>query len=272
MIVFDAVTKVFGDGSVGVEDVSFEVLSGECAFIVGPSGSGKTTLLRLLTKEHSPTSGTISIDDTPLSAVSRWNLHTHRRRIGVVYQDYKLIEEKNVWENIALPLEISRMKTAEIEERVTELLELVGLSDHALYFPRQLSGGEAQRVAIARALAINPDIVCADEPTGNLDPKTSLAIAHLLFQIQEAGTTLLFATHDTGVLAAFPDVRTIRIEDGSVESDTASKEAPAKKPAKKAKKKPAAEEAADKKEEKQPSKKSEKPTKKTKKKVKIKKV
>lgn len=220
MLNFDGVTKQFPDGSYGVEDITFSLESGESLFITGHSGSGKTTLLRLLTRELIPTEGEISLNDQSLSSINRRNVHLHRRTIGMVYQDYRLIEERNVWENIALPLEVARWKAAEIEERVTELLELVELTDHALNFPRQLSGGEAQRVAIARAIANDPDIICADEPTGNLDPENSLLIADLLFELQKEGVMLLFATHDQEVLKAYSDVRRLTIQSGKITADT----------------------------------------------------
>jgi cell division transport system ATP-binding protein len=223
MIRFASVTKQFGDDSYALRDVSFEVAPGEFVCITGPSGSGKTTLMRLLTKEYSPTHGDIFFHDQPLSHIKDNKVHEHRRRIGVIFQDYKLLPEFNVWENIALPLYIVNKPLEEIENRVTDLLKLVNLVDKAFYFPSQLSGGEAQRVSIARALAIGPSVIFADEPTGNLDPETSVAIAQLLTKINQLGTTILLATHDIGVLETLANSRRLHLNKGVLDSDTQAK-------------------------------------------------
>ncbi len=231
MITFETITKQFGDGSYALQDVSFAIDPGELVMITGPSGSGKTTLMRLLTMEYKPTQGEITFFDTPLSQVKSGHVYQHRRQIGVVFQDYKLLPEYNVWENIALPLYIVGKSTAEIESRVTDLLKLVNLTEKAYLFPNQLSGGEAQRVSIARALATGPSVIFADEPTGNLDPETSLSIAKLLKTINELGTTILFATHDLGVLKALADERHIKLDNGHLVKDTKvgiDRKAPAK--------------------------------------------
>lgn len=219
MISFAHVTKKFGE-TAALTDVSFEVEKGELVLIIGPSGSGKTTLMRLLIKEYEPSEGEITFDGELLSKVHGGGVPKHRRRIGVVFQDYKLLPEMNVWENIALPLSIIGKSQAETESRVTDLLKLIGLTDKALLFPSQLSGGEAQRVSIARALATGPGIIFADEPTGNLDPETSLSIAKLLRQINKLGTTLLLATHDSTVLAALSGERKITLHKGELIDDT----------------------------------------------------
>jgi cell division transport system ATP-binding protein len=224
MIVFSSVTKQFFPESIAVEDVSFEIEPGELVVITGPSGSGKTTLMRLLTKEYLPSSGeilfhNISLDDIPDSQVFR-----HRRQIGVVFQDYKLISELNVWENIALPLSIVGKEESEIETRVTDLLTLVSLTDKAFYFPKQLSGGEAQRISIARALSTGPKVLFADEPTGNLDAESSVEIAKLLERINSFGTTVLFATHDTNVIDLLTkNYRHLTMEKGKLVSDSDKK-------------------------------------------------
>jgi len=183
MIVFSSVSKSFADKQTAIVDLNLEINEGDLLVITGPSGAGKTTLMKLLIREYK---------NSEIPAL--------RRKIGVVFQDYKLIEEMNVWENIALPLYISNKKDEEIESRVTDLLNLIGLADKALQFPRQLSGGEAQRVSIARALSVGPKIIFADEPTGNLDSEATIKITRLLKKINELGTTLLFATHDQLVL------------------------------------------------------------------------
>lgn len=238
MIIFNQVSKVFADGTLGLQDVSLSISPGEAVLITGPSGAGKTTLMRLLTKEYEPTQGEILFKEQPLSAIRPSKIYQHRRQIGVVFQDYKLLPELNVWENIALALDILRIPQAEIEERITDLLELVELVDKAYLFPAQLSGGEAQRVSIARALAPAPQVVFADEPTGNLDPATSRTIAQLLGKINELGTTLLLATHDQGVLEALPR-RTVILENGRLTHDTQPQTAPAPQSAPKSAPRPA---------------------------------
>ncbi len=200
MIKFQTVTKKFPNGTVAFENLSFDVDPGEMVMITGPSGSGKTTIMRLIIREYAPTEGEIEFDDQPLNRIKNRDVPKHRQKIGVVFQDYKLINDLNVWENIALPLNIRHKSQQEIEERVTDLLKLINLTDKALMFPCQLSGGEAQRVSIARALATGPKIIFADEPTGNLDKATSQKIIDLLTKINKLGTTLMLATHDQFVL------------------------------------------------------------------------
>lgn len=233
IITFETVSKEFTPESFGVQDISFIVEPGELIFITGHSGSGKTTLMKLLTKEYTPTTGEIFFYEEPLSTISKKSVHKHRRRIGVVFQDYQLVPEMNVWENIALPLYVAGKKEQEIEQRVTDLLNLIKLPEKADQFPSQLSGGEAQRVSIARALAIGPEVIFADEPTGNLDPETSLTIARLLRKINELGTTVLIATHDQEVLREHDDSRRIELDKGHIVKDTHSKKtAKSTKPAK----------------------------------------
>ena len=200
MIIFSGVSKQFGDQATGINHFSLQINDGEFLVITGPSGVGKTTLMKLLIREYEPSEGEIEIDGQAISQLKKAQIPELRRKIGVVFQDYKLINELNIWENIALPLYIAKKTDQEIEERVTDLLNLIELNDKALLFPRQLSGGEAQRVSIARALATGPKVIFADEPTGNLDAKASLMIADLLKKINQLGTTLLFATHDQLVL------------------------------------------------------------------------
>jgi len=211
MIRFKHVTKVFPDGTIAFENLSFDIDDGELALITGPSGSGKTTVMRLLIREYQPNQGEVEFDGKSLTTIKANYIPRLRRKIGVVFQDYKLIEELNVWENIALPLFIKKEKQANIEERITDLLKLVELTDKALMFPRQLSGGEAQRISIARALATGPKVIFADEPTGNLDKKASLHIIKLLKKINELGTTLLIATHDQMIMNEL-DVKKIDLE------------------------------------------------------------
>lgn len=220
MIIFDQVTKQFTPDSYGVIDVTFTIEPGEFVLLTGKSGAGKTTLMRLLTKEYTPSEGSILFEDTDLHDISYGKVHLLRRKIGVVFQDYRLLPELTVWENIALPLSIVGQSHAETEQRVTDLLRLIGLPEKAELFPSQLSGGEAQRVSIARALAIGPSVIFADEPTGNLDKETSESIARLLKKINELGTTVLFATHDPSVLELFKNDRHLHMEKGKLIKDS----------------------------------------------------
>lgn len=220
---FENVTKQFSEDAYGVQEINFSISPGEFLFVTGPSGSGKTTLMRLLLKEYTYNDGEIYFYDQALSDIKPRKVHLHRRRIGVVFQDYKLIPEMNIWENVALPLSVSGKSNEEIERRVTDLLNLIRLPEKALQFPSQLSGGEAQRVGIARALAVGPEVVIADEPTGNLDPDTAQSIARLLKKINELGTTVIVATHDKNILSTYPDTRKLSLENGRLVKDTHAK-------------------------------------------------
>jgi len=227
MLKFIQVSKQYLDDKPALENVSFEIDKGELVLITGPSGSGKTTLLKLLTKELEPSEGEIFFGDQDLGKLKRSKIPYHRRKIGAVFQDYKLLPELNVWENIALALSILGHPDNEIEEKVTDLLKLVGLADKAYLFPHQLSGGEAQRISIARALSTAPQIIFADEPTGNLDAENSLIVAKLLRKINELGTTVIVTTHDPVVIKYLSFAHKMTIDKGTLFDENAKK--PAKK-------------------------------------------
>lgn len=216
MIQFRGVSKIYPVSPVPVvalDKVSFEVDPGEFVFLVGPSGSGKTTILRLLTREELPSAGRIFFDDNEVTKLNRGGVYRLRRQIGVIFQDYKLLENKNAAENISFAMEAAGMSSKEIRETVPYVLEIVNLSDRAAAFPHQLSGGEKQRVAIARAIANNPKLLIADEPTGNLDPESAWDIVQILEKINKWGTTILMSTHGTDIVNTLRK-RVIQMEDG----------------------------------------------------------
>ena len=195
-----SVTKRYSKVDIGVEDVTFAVHPGEFVFVVGASGSGKSTLMRLLIKESEPTGGEISVAGRDLSAISRRRVPYYRRNLGVVFQDYKLLPNRTVYENVAYALRVTGGTRREIREKVPDILRLTGLSLKLHSFPDQLSGGEQQRVSVARAFVNHPPLLLADEPTGNLDPETSIGIMQLLYRINRTGTTVVVATHDVDMV------------------------------------------------------------------------
>ncbi len=196
MIIFDQVSKTYPTGDLVLDSVSFIIEPQEFVIIEGPSGSGKTTLFRLIYKDLEPSQGTITVDGEDIAKIKPSAVAVYRRKIGFAFQDFKIIPDKTVWENLALPLEILNFKDDLIKTRLDHLLDLTGLTAKAMLFPRQLSGGELQRVAIARAIASEPVILLADEPTGNLDVDTSKQIIKLLQEINKLGTTVILASHD----------------------------------------------------------------------------
>ncbi|PIZ46156.1 cell division ATP-binding protein FtsE [candidate division WWE3 bacterium CG_4_9_14_3_um_filter_41_6] len=216
MITFDHVTKLYDRGSVtALNDVSLDIKEKDLVVLVGPSGAGKTTLLRLLIKEENPTHGAIYFKEDDIVKLSKSKVPKLRRSIGMIFQDFKLLKTRNVYENVAFALEVTRSSTKEIGEVVPYLLDKVGLSYRAKAFPNELSTGEQQRVAIARALVHEPEVLLADEPTGNLDRKNSEQIVELLQQINDWGTTIIIATHDEYVIKTIKG-RTIELDDGKV--------------------------------------------------------
>jgi len=218
MILFENVTKKFGS-SQALDEVSFEIKQGEFVFIVGPSGAGKSTLLRILTREIIPSSGKVFVDKIDLMKMKDKEVPNLRRKVGVVFQDFKLLDDRTVFEQVALALEVRGKKNDEIEKGVEHILKLVEIWDKRNLFPKQLSGGEAQRTAIARAVVGKPDILLADEPTGDLDPKTAWAVLQLLNEINSWGTTIVMATHNQEIVNTLKR-RVITIKKGKVSSDT----------------------------------------------------
>ena len=219
MILFDTVTKLYASQThPALEEVSLEIEKGEFVFLVGPSGSGKSTFLRLVLREERPTSGNVWVLGKDLSRLSNWKIPTLRREIGTVFQDFRLLPNKSVFENVAFALEVIGKPKALIKKVVPEVLEVVGLEGKEHRRPDELSGGEQQRVAIARAFASNPKILFADEPTGNLDAKTGAKIIDLLFDLNaDFGTTLVLVTHDARLASRCE--RSILIEAGQLVSE-----------------------------------------------------
>jgi cell division transport system ATP-binding protein len=220
MIKTEHVTKVYKDSVVALEDVAIDVRKGEFVFVVGPSGSGKSTFIRLLLKEEEPTRGNIFVAGKNIANLSPWKVPYLRRNIGTVFQDFKLLPDKTVFENVAFALEVIGKPKHVIDRRVPEILELVGLGEKLNNYPEELSGGEQQRVSVARAFVNRPLILLADEPTGNLDPSTSVEIMKLLDRINRTGTTVIMATHDNAIVDAMRR-RVVELESGRVVRDQA---------------------------------------------------
>lgn len=218
MIKFQNVTKIYPAGTIALDDVSFEIKEKEFLSIAGRSGAGKTTLLKLIFAEEEPTEGRVFFKDQDVHKIKKGNLPNLRRKIGVVFQDYKLLSSKTVSENIAYVLEVIGASDSEISQRVPEVLGIVGLGDKANNFPAQLSQGERQKASIARALIHRPDVILADEPTGNLDPYNASEIIQLLLKINELGTTIILATHNKEIINSL-EKRVITLEDGRVIRD-----------------------------------------------------
>jgi cell division transport system ATP-binding protein len=220
MIRLDNVTKIYKGVVTALADVSVEINKGEFVFVVGASGSGKSTLIRLLLKEEEPTKGDIFVAGKNIGKLSPWKVPYLRRNMGTVFQDFKLLPDKTVFDNVAFALEVIGKPRSVMNTRVPEILQLVGLGDKLANYPDELSGGEQQRVSIARAFVNRPLILLADEPTGNLDPATSVDIMKLLDRINKIGTTVVMATHDNAIVDAMRR-RVIELDSGRVIRDQA---------------------------------------------------
>ncbi|HEY0222483.1 cell division ATP-binding protein FtsE [Lactovum miscens] len=212
------VTKKYSNGTTALRDISINIEPGEFAYLVGPSGAGKSTFMRLLYRELKPDKGTAKIVDFDLIKMKKRQIPLLRRSVGVVFQDYKLLHKKTVFENISYAMEVVGKKPYEIRKRVMEVLDLVGLKHKVRSFPEELSGGEQQRIAIARSIANSPKLLIADEPTGNLDPENSWEIMNLLERINLQGTTVLMATHNSQIVNTLKH-RVIAIENGHIVRD-----------------------------------------------------
>ena len=218
MILLSNVSKVYPNGSTALDDISFFIERGEFVFIVGPSGSGKSTLIKLLMHEEVATSGQVIINNDDVALLKRREIPYLRRSMGVVFQDFRLLKDRTIFENVAFAQQVVEVPHRYIKRQVENMLEMVGLKDRMNAFPNELSGGEQQRVAIARALVNHPVLLLADEPTGNLDPVTAKGIMELLSEINKSGTTVLVVTHNKELVNEMGK-RVILIEDGHIEQD-----------------------------------------------------
>lgn len=218
MIQFISVSKLYPNNFLALDNISFDINEGEFVFLIGPSGSGKTTIIRHLIREERPTEGRIYFDDNDITRFRRGKVYELRRKIGVIFQDFKLIPDKNAYENVAFAMEAAGKSTRDIKETVPYVLDIVGLSGRSEAFPEQLSGGEKQRVAIARAISNNPKLLIADEPTGNLDPDAAWDIVQILTKINNWGTTVLMSTHGSDIVDSLGK-RVITLENGRVKRD-----------------------------------------------------
>lgn len=218
MIILENVSKKFGTGVFAISDITFSIEKGEFVFLIGPTGSGKTTIFRLIIREMIPTEGRVVVNDWDLGKLPNRKVSDLRKKIGVVFQDLKLLADRTILENTILPLEVSGVKSREAIRRAEETLSQVGILEHKDKFPIQLSGGELQRAAIARALILSPDILLADEPTGNLDEATSWEIVKLLSDINEKGTTVIMATHSAEIIKKL-NKRIVELDKGKILHD-----------------------------------------------------
>jgi len=210
--------KVYPGGAVGLDDVSIHIKPGEFVFLVGPSGAGKSTFIRLISREIEPTTGQVLVDGVDVMKLKRGEIPYLRRQLGIVFQDYRLLNDRTAYENVAFAMQVIEAPASKIKQRVNEVLKLVGLEERAHNYPGEMSGGEQQRIAIARAIVNDPLLVIADEPTGNLDPETSMEIMNLFSQINHNGTTIIMATHDK-TMVDYMQKRVIAIEGGRIVRD-----------------------------------------------------
>ena len=220
LITINNVTKRFKNGTVALNDISLEIGKGEFVFVIGPTGCGKSTLIKVIYREEKPTSGEVFVGGVNVAKLRNRKVYKIRRKMGVVFQDFKLLEKLTVYENVAFALEIFGLKSDEIHKKVLKALDLVNLKGKAKNYPDELSGGERQRVAIARAIVNGPKLLICDEPTGNLDEETSMEIMEVLKNVNEIGTTIIMVTHDTHIVEKMKK-RVIELESGQIKKDYA---------------------------------------------------
>lgn len=218
MIEFINISKKYANGVMGLHNINIKIEAGEFVFIIGPSGAGKSSFLKMINRQEKSTSGQIMINGKDITKMGRFKVPKLRRHIGVVFQDFKLLNKMTVYQNIAFALEAIGLSDKEVRQKTLEAIELVGLTDKLSFYPNQLSGGEQQRVAIARAIANNPEIIIADEPTGNLDPENSTQIVEILKRLNKAGKTIIMATHDHELIFEH-DCRVLTIDHGTIFND-----------------------------------------------------
>lgn len=221
MLKMENVSKVYPGGSKALQDVNIHIKPGEFVFVVGPSGAGKSTFIKMLFREVLPTTGSIFVNGTDILALTPKEIPYLRRQLGIIFQDYRLLPDRTVYENVAFAMEVIEIPHRKIKRRVLNVLDLVGLRHRANAYPNELSGGEQQRIAIARAIVNDPILVIADEPTGNLDPETSWDIMEIFKEINATGTTIVMATHDKEIVDAMGK-RVVAIENGRIVRDEAS--------------------------------------------------
>lgn len=224
MIQFSSVSKRYNSGY-ALEDLNLEIPDSEFVFLIGHSGAGKSTLLKLVIREELPTSGKVLVDDWEVSTLPDQHVPALRRKVGTIFQDFKLLPQRTVFENVSFPLEVMGLPDNEVHELVMESLKLVNLEDKAGNFPSQLSGGEAQRTAIARAMVLRPEIILADEPTGNLDPQSAWEVMQILTKLNQLGSTIVMATHNLDITSSLPH-RRVEIQKGKIIKDTKKKGSP----------------------------------------------
>ena len=220
LITINNVTKRFKNGTVALNDISLEIGKGEFVFVIGPTGCGKSTLIKVIYREEKPTSGEVFVGGVNVAKLRNRKVYKIRRKMGVVFQDFKLLEKLTVYENVAFALEIFGLKSDEIHKKVLKALDLVNLKGKAKNYPDELSGGEKQRVAVARAIVNGPKLLICDEPTGNLDEETSMEIMEVLKNVNEIGTTIIMVTHDTHIVEKMKK-RVIELESGQIKKDYA---------------------------------------------------
>jgi len=218
MILFKKVTKIYDNNVIALSNIDITIEKGEFVFLVGPSGAGKSTFIKILLKEIEPTTGNVIIDDVDITKLSRKKIPYYRRKIGVVFQDFRLIDTLNIYENVAFALRATACSTRDIKKKVPYVLDLVGLSKKHMAFPNEISGGERQRISLARAIVNSPTLLIADEPTGNLDPETALGIMDVLNDINNTGTTVIMATHAKNIVDAMKK-RVLAVENGVLVRD-----------------------------------------------------